>query len=41
MTHATDAFREDGTDVHDLELPVGLAEVLSLADRVGYLTAMK
>lgn len=34
-TYAADRLGEDGADVHDLELSVGLLEVLGLRDRVG------
>lgn len=34
-TYPADRLGEDGADVHDLELSVGLLEVLGLRDRVG------
>ena len=35
QTYPADRLGEDGADVHDLELSVGLLEVLGLRDRVG------
>lgn len=41
QTYPADRLGEDGADVHDLELSVGLLEVLGLRDRVGDLRRLK